>query len=120
MYALKSLSNFHGIISTPTTPVIRPPVRNEIRRGLRFEKSLDGETTFAATLVLSVAISSATRAMIATTGSLNFPSSATGSQIASPNSTTEADVTATPMNEYNVIAVGNPNACPNACADCDF
>ena len=49
------------------TPVIRPPVRKEIRRGLRLEKSLEGETTLAATLVLRVAMSSATSAMEATT-----------------------------------------------------
>src|SRR5579871_2838659 len=107
MYALKSPSSFHGIIKTPTTPVMNPPVRNEISRGLRFEKSLDGDTTLAATLVFSVAISSATSAMEATTGWWNRPSSATGSQIASPNRTTEADVTATPMNEYKVIAAGS-------------
>ncbi len=81
------------------TPVIRPPVRNEISRGFRLEKSFEGETTLAATLVFSVAISSAISATNATTGWLKRPSSATGSQIASPNSTTDADVTATPMNE---------------------
>src|ERR1035437_2802346 len=47
--------SFQGIMRTPTTPVIRPPVRKEIRRGLRLEKSLEGETTLAATLVLRVA-----------------------------------------------------------------
>ncbi len=52
----------------PSTPVMMPPVRKEIRRGFRLEKSFDGETTFAATLVFSVAISSATSAMNATTG----------------------------------------------------
>ena len=79
--------------------MIRPPVRNEIRRGFRLEKSLEGETTLAATLVLSVAISSATSATNATTGWLNRAQQRTGSQMASPNSTTEAEVTATPMNE---------------------
>src|SRR5580698_5615188 len=99
MYELKSVSRRHGIIRMPTTPVIRPPVRNEISRGLRFEKSLDGETTLAATLVFRVATSSATNAMVATTGWLNLPSSATGSQMGAPKITAEADVTATPMNE---------------------
>src|SRR5437016_1275120 len=99
MYALKSPSSFQGIIRIPTTPVMNPPVRNEINRGLRFEKSLEGDTTFAATLVLRVAISNATSAMDATTGWLKRPSSATGSQMGSPNRTTDADVTATPMNE---------------------
>src|SRR5215475_12018683 len=120
MYALKSLRSFHGIMQIPITPVMSPPVRNEIRRGLRLEKSFDGDTTLAATLVFSVATSSATSATDATIGSLNRASSATGSQIASPNSTADADVTATPMNEYRVIAAGNPSACPTACAFCDF
>ena len=44
------------------------PVRKEISRGFRFEKSLEGETTLAATLVFRVATSSATRAMEAITG----------------------------------------------------
>src|SRR5580700_4156484 len=99
MYELKSVSSRHGIIRIPTTPVMRPPVRNEMSRGLRFEKSFDGETTLAATLVFSVATSSAIRAMVATTGWLNLPSSATGSQMGAPNRTAEAEVTATPMNE---------------------
>jgi len=34
---------------------------------------------------------------------------ATGSQIALPKITTDADVTATPMKEYNVIVVGIPS-----------
>ena len=56
-------------MSTLTTPVMMPPVRKEIRRGFRFEKSLDGYTTLAATLVFKVATSSATKAMDAITGS---------------------------------------------------
>src|SRR5580692_4928178 len=99
MYLWKSVNSFQGIISTPTTPVIRPPVRKEIRRGLRFEKSLDGETTLAATLVFNVATSSATNAMDATTGWLNLPNRTTGSQMGAPNNTADAEVTATPMNE---------------------
>src|SRR5580704_5502555 len=99
MYELNVLSSFHGISAMPRPPVIKPPVRKEIRLGRRFEKSFDGETTFAATLVLSVAMSNATNAITATSGWLNFPSNTTGSQIGSPNSTAEADVTATPMNE---------------------
>ena len=69
-------------MQSPATPVIKPPVRNEISCGLRLEKSFDGDTTFAATLVLSVATSSAIKAKEATTGSWNFPNRATGSQIA--------------------------------------
>src|SRR5215469_70757 len=108
MYELKSVISFQGIIRMPTTPVMSPPLRNDIRLGRRFEKSLEGETTLAATFVFNVAISSATSATSATNGWLNFPSNTTGSQIGSPNSTADADVTATPINEYSVIAVGNP------------
>src|SRR5580700_1319538 len=84
MYELKSVRRRHGIIRIPITPVIRPPVRNEISRGLRFEKSFDGETTFAATLVFNVATSRAINAMVATIGWLNLPSRTTGSQIGAP------------------------------------
>ena len=41
--------------------------------------------------------------------------SATGSQIASPNTTIVALVTATPMNANAVIVVGRPSAWPSAC-----
>src|SRR5688500_20344559 len=68
---------------TPTTPVILPPVRNEIRRGLRFEKSFDGDTTFAATFVVSVATNSAIREMNAATGWLKRPIRSTGSHTGS-------------------------------------
>ena len=104
----------------PITPVMRPPVRKEMSRGLRFEKSLEGDTTLAATLVLSVATSKATSAIKATTGWLNLPSSTTGSQMAWPNKTTEAEVTATPIKEYSVMAAGKPSAWPSICAFCDL
>ena len=40
------------------TPVMKPPMRNEIRRGQRWAKSLAGLTTLAAMLVASVAMHS--------------------------------------------------------------
>src|ERR1035437_9069289 len=43
-----------------------------------------------------------------------------GFQIGSPNTTVDAEVTAIPMNEYNVIATGRPNAWPTICDPCDF
>src|SRR5215469_3528219 len=97
MYELKLVISFHGIIRIPTTPVINPPVRNEIKLGRKLEKSFEGETTFAATLVFNVATSSATSATIAASGLLNFAIKITGSHMASPKSTAEADVTATPI-----------------------
>src|ERR1700687_2346617 len=84
MYEPKSCSNRHGIIRMPSTPVINPPVRKEIKLGRRLEKSLEGETTFAATLVFRVASSSATSAMNAMAGWLNRPNRIHGSQIGSP------------------------------------
>ena len=74
-------------------------MRKEILRGFKLEKSLDGETTFAATFVFNVAINRAISAIDAINGWLNRPSNATGSQIGSPKITTDAEVTATPMNE---------------------
>src|SRR6516164_5869009 len=120
MYELKSWSSLHGIIKIPTTPVMSPPVRKQIRLGRKLEKSLEGDTTLAATLVFSVASSRATSAISATRGWLNRPSSTTGSQMASPKITADAEVTATPMKEYSVIALGSPSACPTICARCDL
>src|SRR5260370_7971113 len=112
MYAWASLSSFQGIISTPMTPVIMPPMRKEMRRGLKFEKSFEGDTTLAATLVVKVATSSATRATSATTGRFNRPSSTTGSQIGSPKISTDADVPATPTKADNALLVGTPSTSP--------
>ena len=52
----------------------------------------DGRTEVVTLILAGVA-------MNAITGWLNRPSNTTGSQIASPNKTTEAEVTATPMKE---------------------
>ena len=40
--------------------------------------------------------------------------------MASPKSTTEAEVTATPMKEYRVMAAGKPSAWPTTCARWDL
>jgi len=37
-----------------------------------------------------------------------------------PKITAEAEVTATPMKEYSVMAAGSPRAWPHICAFCDF
>src|SRR3954452_16588613 len=93
---------------TPMTAVIIPPVRNEITRGERFEKSLDGETTLAAMFVEICAITTMIIARTSSTGSpsSSFATSATGSQIGSPYLTIVADVTAMPMNEKPVMVSG--------------
>ena len=46
---------FHGIMTTPITAVISPPVTYEISLGFRFEKSFEGDTTLAAMLVVNCA-----------------------------------------------------------------
>ena len=50
------------------TAVIRPPVTYEIFRGLRFEKSFAGETTFAAMFVVICAASTTSAPKMITAG----------------------------------------------------
>ncbi len=69
---------------------------------------------------MSVAISSAKSDTRIATGLSTFESSFTGSQIASPKITAEADVTATPMKAKSVIVGGNPRNCPTICAFWSF
>src|ERR1700747_1351080 len=71
-------------MTMPIAQVIRPPVRKLMRRGERFEKSLAGETTLAATLTLSVAISKAIMARTTAKGLPRRARTATGFQSASP------------------------------------
>ena len=88
-----------GCMTMPIAQVINPPVRKLMRRGEIFEKSLAGETTFAATFTLSVAMRSA---IIARTTAQGWPSlerTATGSHKASPKIIMVADVTAMPIKE---------------------
>src|SRR5512141_2986867 len=113
MYAAASAYRRHGIITTPITAVISPPVTYEIRRGERFEKSFDGETTLAAMLVVSWAASTTSAAKTITPVPPMRLTSTTGSQIASPKITMVAQVTATPMKAKSVIVVGRPSACPS-------
>ena len=87
-----------------------------MRAGQRLAKPLAGATTLAATLVVSVAMSSAKSEIRTTSGLSSRESSTTGSQIGSPKMTTEAEVTATPMNENSVIVVGRPRSWPHTCA----
>jgi hypothetical protein len=68
----------------PMTPVISPPVRKEIQRGARLEKSLAGLTTLAAILVAKVAMQSASIATISTTGLVKRVSTSIGSHSVSP------------------------------------
>ncbi len=61
MYSSGVEVSFHGMISTPTTPVISAPLRKLIRRGARLARSYAGETTFAAMFTEIVATSTVTR-----------------------------------------------------------
>src|ERR1700720_4536569 len=103
-------SNFHGCMSRPMKQVITAPVWMLIRDGQRFEKSLAGATTLAATFTLSVATSSASMATITANRLPRWLRTMTGFQIGSLKMTTVADVTAMAMNEYRVIANGKLSA----------
>ena len=76
--------SFHGIMKMPSTPVRRPPVRNEMCFGARLAKSFAGETTLAAMFTLSVATSTVNMAMATMTRDSKWPTSSTGSHIALP------------------------------------
>jgi hypothetical protein len=56
----------------PRKAVMRPPVRKVMRLGARLEKSLAGETTFAAMLVERVATARVIRAKAETPGLPNL------------------------------------------------
>jgi hypothetical protein len=101
-------------MAMPITAVISPPVTYEIFRGLRFEKSLAGETTLAAMLVVSCAASTTRAAKMITAGLPMRVTSSIGSQMALPKTTMVALVTATPMNANAVMVVGRPRAWPVA------
>src|SRR5205807_4661117 len=94
----------------PMAQVIRPPARKLMRRGERFEKTLAGETTLAATLTLRVAMSKAIMARTTAQGLPRRARTATGSQRAWPKIIMVAEVTAMPMKEYKVIVAGRPRA----------
>src|SRR5215216_1089174 len=101
----------------PMTAVMMPPVLNEMYLGARFEKSNDGETTFAAMLVDIWATAMMNMAKIKSTGMspVSRVTSSTGSQIASLYTTTVAAVTAMPIKEKAVIVSGSPRTCPTTC-----
>ncbi len=84
MYPLGSDTRRHGWMRMPMTPVMYPPVRNEILLGHRLAKSLAGLTTLAAMLVASVARHSDASATTRSTGFLKRVRSTTGSQMVSP------------------------------------
>ena len=76
--------NAIGIISTPTMPVMRPPVRKEILPGAMFAKSFAGDTTFAAMFTASVATTTVNIEIATSSGDVNCPTSSIGSHIALP------------------------------------
>ncbi len=65
-------------------PVMRPPRRKVMRRGKALAKSLAGETTLAAMFTASVATTTVNIATATIHGSVNLPTSSTGSQMALP------------------------------------
>src|SRR5688500_17386277 len=108
MYAPTLLKSTHGKEMMPMSAVMMPPVLNEMYFGGRFEKSKEGETTFAAMFVEIWAIAITIMATIRSNGAfcVSLVMSTTGSQIASSKTTIVAAVTAIPMNEKAVIVRG--------------
>src|SRR4028119_826146 len=98
MYAPAVSSSSHGNERTPMTAVIMPPILNEMYLGARFEKSKEGETTFAAMFVeiWAIAITNIARIRSAGMSPVSRVMSTTGSQIASPQTTTGGAGTARP------------------------
>ena len=117
-----SFINHQGQMSIPKTPVIVPPILKLIFFGKRFEKAFEGAMTFAAILVLNVAIIIKTWAIITTHGLSNFPNKAVGSHGASDamrtslKINTDAQVTKIATKEYSIIVPGKPINCPCFCA----
>jgi len=76
--------SFQGIIKTPMTPVMMPPILKLIRLGARLAKSFAGETTLAAMFTLNVAMTTVNIAMPTTRRDAKCPTSSMGSHIALP------------------------------------
>ena len=89
---------------------MRPPVLKLMYLGSAFAKSFAGETTFAAMLTASVATTTENIATATTSGFVNFPTSLTGSQIASPKMIALALVMRTPIAANANIVVGSATA----------
>src|SRR4028118_397307 len=98
----------------PSSAVMSPPILKEMYFGARLEKSNEGETTFAAMFVEIWAIAMTIMAIIRSMGRSvsSLVMRATGSHIASSNTTMVAAVTAIPINENAVIVSGRPIAWP--------
>ncbi len=103
-------------MAMPSSPVINPPVRKLMNRGSAFEKSLAGDTTFAATLTASVAITTENIANATTNGFVNLPTSCTGSQIAWPYRMALALVMSTPIAANANMVVGSATVWPITCS----
>ena len=82
-----------------------PPVRNEMRRGARLEKSFAGDTTLAAMFIASVAMTAVSSAT-ATRARLELRPRSIGSQMASWNTLALALVMKIPIAAKTVIVVG--------------
>src|SRR5699024_12190350 len=100
-------------MTMPITPVINPPVRNEMNFGATLEKSFDGATVLAAMLVLIWAIMMTIMMKISRYGfCVSIGTSFTGFHTASSKTTTVAAVVAMPTKLYAIIVTGRPMACP--------
>ena len=91
-------------------------MRNEIRFGKALAKSLAGDTTLAAMLTDSVAMTTVNIETNTIIGFLNSPISSTGSHITLLKMIVVADVMMTPIAAKTVIVVGSATTCPISAA----
>lgn len=84
MYSSGVSVSFHGMMTTPTTPVISAPVRKLMNFGARLARSYAGDTTFAAMFTEMVATSTVISANSSPKTLSVLAASSTGSQIAAP------------------------------------
>ena len=95
---------------------MRPPVRNEILLGARFEKSLAGETTLAAMFIARVAMTAVISATATSRRLSRRAPRSIGSQMASWKTMALALVMKTPIAAKTVIVVGRATTWPTTCS----
>ncbi len=92
------------------------PARKLTLRGATLEKSKAGETRLAAMFTDRVATRTVTRAKSRPTALSVLAASCTGSQIGSPYTACEPEVTMTDRKANRVMVVGSPRAWPRVWA----
>ena len=114
--ALALLYQFHGVRTTEPTAAIMPPVRQLIRLGLTFEKSIAGEMKLATMLMPTVAITKV-RPPSRMAKTVSIRSTVwIGSVINSPKTGTVAEAVITVSSEKNKKLTGRPRKLPRLTA----